>query len=200
MDSIFLVTHYEATHSIQKRVGGWYNSTLTSKGKEQASKLANFIQNKFEIEQIQSIYTSDLNRAYQTADIISKDLSLQPIKDSRLREMSFGSHEGMDQSEHMKLIIPVPENGNRMDHRICTGSESRRDIALRAYNFLEEIEARKGSHIVVSHGFFSTFLIAAFQKIEINSMGYLNYKLTPGSIIHLQNDNLFENKSISFLL
>ena len=39
MKRIGLITHCEATHSVDGKVGGWYNSELTIKGKQQAVEL-----------------------------------------------------------------------------------------------------------------------------------------------------------------
>ena len=199
MQKIYLVTHCEASHSVDRKVGGWYDSTLTSFGEHQAAKLSQKITDygfKFDGS---TLYSSDLMRARQTAEILSKHSNAKLILDNRLREMSFGTHEGMAQDEHNKIMKSVSESGDRMDHKICNGAESRRDVAIRVSMFVEDIMKTNEDKLVVTHGFAATFFIAAFQKIDIASMGYIYYKLNPGSISILEEDDLFMNRSIKLL-
>lgn len=197
MQTIYLITHCEATHSVERRVGGWFDSELTENGKEQAQLLACQLSAYEDISSLE-VYSSDLKRAAQTAAILTMDK--RNIRfDQRLREMSFGSHEGLPQSEHMQTMIPINSDGNRMDHRICPGAESRREVAGRIGEFMEEITQSGKDALMVSHGFAATFVIAAFQKIAIESQCYLNYALKPGSLIQLKIDDLFENRTVEWI-
>ena len=199
MKRIFLITHTEAAHTVDKKVGGWFDAKLTTVGKQQAGQiLARIAELGFDITNL-AIYCSDLSRATQTAQILSKNASSEPIVDARLREMSFGTHEGMAQQDHNKIMIPVSPTGNRLDHRICNGAESRREVATRIAEFVEEIMKVDADTVVVTHGFAATFFIAAFQKIDVSSMGYINYKLHPGSISILEADDLFQNRTVRLL-
>jgi probable phosphoglycerate mutase len=40
MKNIYVVTHTEATHHIERLAGGWYNTSLTVNGRSQARKIA----------------------------------------------------------------------------------------------------------------------------------------------------------------
>lgn len=199
MRRICLITHCEATHSVEKRVGGWFDAELTPLGRQQAALLVGRIESLgFDVQQL-SVYSSDLQRAAQTAQILTRGTDTVPILDQRLREMSFGTHGGMSQREHQKKMVPISPDGNRLDHRICAGAESRRIVAERVGEFVEEILAKEEDIIVVTHGFAATFFIAAFQKIAISSMAYINYRLHPGSINILEVDDLFENRTVKLL-
>ena len=199
MIRICLITHCEASHSVDRKVGGWFNSELTAKGEQQAIELPKKLEKLgFDIQSL-TVYSSDLKRAAQTAQILTNNTTLDPILDQRLREMSFGTHEGMDQGEHNKIMTPLSPNGDRLEHRICDGAENRRIVATRISEFLEEVMKSEQDKVIVTHGFAATFVIAAFQKIDISAMGYINYKLTPGSISILEEDNLFRNRTISLL-
>jgi len=197
MKRICLITHCEATHSVEQKVGGWYDSELTDKGKGEASILAAKIRDLGFDPNKDSVYTSDLKRAAQTAGILCQGTNAVPIADKRLREMSFGAHEGMSQEEHLKTMVPVSADGNRLDHPICNGAESRRQVAERISELVSELMQTDTNHIVVTHGFAATFFIAVFQKIPTDAMGYLNFKLKPGSISILEEDDLFQNRTLS---
>lgn len=199
MNRICLITHCEAAHSVDKKVGGWYDSKLTLQGEQQAAKLSSkIIDLGFDLQN-STFYCSDLTRAVQTAEILTKDISMKLILDHRLREMSFGTHEGMDQNDHNKIMVPTNTTGDRLDHRICDGAESRRDVASRVVEFVEEIMKLDNDKVVVTHGFTATFFIAAFQKIDIGSMGWVNYRLKLGSVSILEEDDLFQNRSVRLL-
>lgn len=199
MRRICLITHCEASHSVDEKVGGWFNSTLTLNGEKQAALLSKRIADYgFNIDD-STAYSSDLLRAVQTAEILLKNSTTNLKLVNRLREMSFGTHEGMEQQEHNKIMMPKSPIGERLDHRICNGSETRRDVATRVSEFVEEVMKTSGDKLVVTHGFAATFFIAAFQKIDIESMGYMNFKLNPGSISILAEDDLFNNRSVNLL-
>ncbi|MDW3194281.1 MAG: histidine phosphatase family protein [Cytophagales bacterium] len=197
MQNIYLITHCEATHSVEKKVGGWYDSELTEHGRKQAEELEKIINERVDINSLE-IFSSDLKRAVQTAKIIRKEVHKIRL-DPRLREMSFGTHEGLPQGQHLQSMVPVSPDGNRLDHRICPGAESRREVATRIDEFVEELINSGDDALIVTHGFAATFFIAAFQKIEVNSQGYLNYALNPGSLTLLKIDELFENRTVAWI-
>lgn len=198
MQTIYLVTHCEASHSVEGKVGGWFDSELTMRGRKQASELSKRLEEWTDLQSL-DVYSSDLKRAVQTAEILIKNTSLRPQLDPRIREMSFGSHEGMSQAEHRHSMNPVSKAGDRLEHRICPGAESRREVAERVAEFVEEVMQNDRNKLIVTHGFAASFLIAAFQKIEVTSQGYLNYDLRPGSIILLEVDDLFANRTVKWI-
>lgn len=199
MKRICLITHCKATHAAEKKVGGWYDSNLTNEGRKQAEALRAKIESfDFELHKV-GAYSSDLSRAAQTANIIFQNTDTKIIFDSRLREMCFGEDGGKDVAEHIKTMQPTPKEGNRLDHRICQGAESRREFAKRIVSVVDEITSVEDDAIIVTHGFAATFVIAAFQKIDIESMGFVSYKLASGSISVLTEDELFENRTLAVL-
>lgn len=199
MKRICLVTHTQATHSVNGQVGGWFDSELTEPGRAQAASLREKIKaHGFELEKLK-VYSSDLKRAVQTTEALGAGLALDVRYDTRLREMSFGRHEGMEQAAHDELMQPVSATGERLDHRICDGAESRREVAARIAACVQEIMHQPGDALIVTHGFAATFVIAAFQQIDIESMGYIAFKVNPGSVSILEADDLFQNRAVCLL-
>ena len=199
MQRIYLITHCEASHTVDGKVGGWYDSELTARGADQAALLVEKIAYYGFGFEGSEVYSSDLKRAAQTAKILIKHSTTKLKLDRRLREMSFGAHGGMDQDEHNIIMVPQSATGDRMDHKICEGAESRRDVATRITEFVEELMKSDGDKLIVTHGFAATFVIAAFQNVDIASMGYISYKLNPGSITILEEDDLFRNRAVVLL-
>ena len=199
MQRIYLITHCEASHTVDGKVGGWYDSELTARGADQAALLVEKIAYYGFGFEGSEVYSSDLKRAAQTAKILIKHSTTKLKLDRRLREMSFGAHGGMDQYEHNIIMVPQSATGDRMDHKICEGAESRRDVATRITEFVEELMKSDGDKLIVTHGFAATFVIAAFQNVDIASMGYISNKLNPGSITILEEDDLFRNRAVVLL-
>lgn len=92
---LLLVRHGETDWNQQMRFQGQTDVPLNAKGIEQAQAIARRLQN----EPIQAIYTSDLQRAMQTAQIVAQYHNLSPIADVDLRELSYGVWEGMSREQ-----------------------------------------------------------------------------------------------------
>ncbi|PCJ58580.1 MAG: histidine phosphatase family protein [Planctomycetota bacterium] len=199
MKKIYLITHAEASHSVENKVGGWYDSHLTKLGVEKAKTLTEKIESFGAKIGDLAVYSSDLLRCKQTTEIIMAENVSNIIFDARLREMCFGNNEGIDQKEHEKVMQPTCSTSNRLDHRICSGAESRRELAERIKSFVDEIMNEKGDVLIVTHGFAATFVVATFQKLEISNMGYISYRFTPGSVSILVEDDVFQNRTLKLL-
>lgn len=199
MRNVYIVTHAQSLHHIEERVGGWYDTSLTDLGREQAEKTGQFLKSAIDSNDVQ-LFSSDLKRAAETAEIIGKHLEKPVTLDSRLREMSAGDAEGRPQSWFRDRIKPQPANGNRLDHRIYAGAESRREVAERVIAALTDVlEEGAPDTVIVSHGFASTFLIMAWMKIPAEHMGYCDLPAKTGSITKLHEGDLFGNRSVTYL-
>lgn len=69
MRDLFVVTHPQSIHHIEKKVGGWYDTGLTERGREDAAAVAERLFGLVGDKEIE-IVSSDLQRAAQTAAII----------------------------------------------------------------------------------------------------------------------------------
>lgn len=199
MRNVYIVSHAQSLHHIERRVGGWYDTSLTALGREQAEKTGQFLKSAIDSTDVQ-LFSSDLKRAAETAEIIGKHLQKPVTLDSRLREMSYGDAEGKPQSWFNDQIEPQPADGNRLDHRVYTGAESRFELGERVSAALKDI-LKKGARdtVIVSHGFASTFLIMAWMKVPADHMDYCNFSSKPGSVTMLHEDDLFGSRSLSYL-
>ena len=65
-------------------IGGHSDVSLTEEGVKQIQNSTQYIVNNLEIEKI---YTSDIKRAIESAEIVNKSLKKEIIKDSNLREL-----------------------------------------------------------------------------------------------------------------
>ena len=88
---LILIRHAQSKGNKASIVQGQTDEGLSDFGMEQANKLSNY----FNPKDINAIYSSDLDRAVQTAEPTAKKLNLKITKDPDLREAHFGIWEGL---------------------------------------------------------------------------------------------------------
>jgi probable phosphoglycerate mutase len=196
MKEIFVVTHTEATHHLEGRVGGWYDSELTSRGLEDAQAVARRLAALIGQQEVE-IHSSDLRRAVQTASAIARHFGRPVHESAALREISYGVAGGQPQAWLDARYTPAPDD-NRLDHDCgIAGAETRRDVARRVLPFMDEIVARPcDRQIVVTHGFTLSMVVAAWTKIPIDAVGFVTYPVKSGSITRLGQDDFFRNRAV----
>jgi len=96
------------------------------------------------------IFSSDLLRAKQTAEIIADNLGIKINFDKRLREMEFGAFNGKSEEKWNKFF------GDRLKRftKKLAGGENYRDVRKRTAKFFEAINKKyKNKRIlIISHG------------------------------------------------
>lgn len=147
---ILLVRHGESIDNSARRIQGWSGSPLSERGRREASLVAERLRGCG----VEALYTSDLARAKETAEIIGAGLDLAPEPIQNFREIRLGPWEG-------RLIEEVEKNDNeaiwkwRWDGRNPPYPEIEPIAAFRDRLMagLESIAAKRGGNIaVVSHG------------------------------------------------
>ena len=95
MTTLYLIRHGETVWNADGRFQGQQNTPLNALGRAQADSAARALADiPFE-----AVYTSDLARAAETAEIIAAPHALAPLPDPRLREVHFGEWEGLAMPE-----------------------------------------------------------------------------------------------------
>ena len=90
MTRLYLTRHGETEWNLNRKVQGSLDSNLTQKGIMQATKLGKY----FDDTNIDIIYSSSSNRAYNTAKLIKGDRNIEIITSDKLKEMNLGIWEG----------------------------------------------------------------------------------------------------------
>ncbi len=102
LHGVVLVRHGETNDNLEPlRFQGFTDTPLNDTGRVQAIGLAERLAAEWPFGQhsqfgpgVRSLWTSDLSRAYETAQIVGTRLSLEPRPDPRLREANRGRWEG----------------------------------------------------------------------------------------------------------
>ena len=101
--NLILLRHGQSKWNLENRFTGWKDVSLTQQGIEEAKYSGNIIlENNYKIK---SIYTSLLNRAMETTDIVAKIINYPKsnIKNEwRLNERHYGALQGLNKSETAK--------------------------------------------------------------------------------------------------
>lgn len=198
MKHLYVVTHPQSKHHIDGCVGGWYDSGLTDLGLSQAGNIAQRLRELLPEGAPVELYSSDLRRAYQTAEAIAHQIRAPIQTTVDLREKSYGDAEGKPQAWLDERFLYPPEIGNRLDHREgIPGAESRREFATRIYRAMDRIMAGPCPYqIIVTHGFALTFVVAAWIIMPLDAAGHIAVQSTSGGITHLFEDDSFSNRGI----
>ena len=93
MTTLLLVRHGETDWNREGRWQGHSDTHLNEIGRAQAERVAG------ELRDVDVVYSSDLARARETAEIIARRLELPVRLETRLRERSFGMWEGLTAAE-----------------------------------------------------------------------------------------------------
>ena len=92
-----LLRHGESTWNVEHRWQGWLESPLTSRGEAQAAARARALAHDSFAPRV--IYSSDLERATRTAEIIAADVESPVIPDAGFRERNGGEWQGCTGTE-----------------------------------------------------------------------------------------------------
>lgn len=198
MKHLYVVTHPQATHHTAGLVGGWHGSALTDLGRLHAARIAQRLREIIPEDAPVELYSSDLQRARQTAEAITSALRtpIQPTPD--LREISYGDAEGQPQAWLDARFVHPPPTGNRLDHDVgIPGAETRRQFATRISRAMDRILASPcPEQIVVTHGFALTFVVAAWIGMPLEAADRIAVTAASGGITYLHEDDRFRNRAI----
>lgn len=179
MTRLYLVRHGETEWNKASKIQGRTDTELSDYGLEQAEKLARSLSG----EAINVIYTSSLQRASKTAEIIACSRNCSILKSDEYHEIRLGPWEGMTideiqekYGEHLMAYREDPANFR------LPGAETFDQLTGRTYNaILEIVKRHSGSNILlVSHG--TTIKAAIIKILGIDINHYNKFKIDNASI------------------
>ncbi len=147
--TLLLVRHGESEGNVAGVFTGHCGYPLSDRGHKQAEYTAEYLKNHYSVD---AVYSSDLPRAFQTADHIARAMGLPVITDAHLREINGGVWEGIP---YKQLIELYPETyglwKTDVGNARCTGGESVMELAERVWEGLEKIaNVHPGKCVVIA--------------------------------------------------
>ena len=186
---LFLIRHGQSAGNAEGRFGGHGPTPLSELGQKQAEVTAEALAK----ENVTAIYSSDLYRAVQTAEPLSRLTGVPVLTKAAFRERHVGVLEGLtfDESKqnHPKDYYALV---NRNFHHAITGGESYRQLVRRSMNELWEIMRKhQGERIAV----FSHTGAICFMTLHLMGAIRRDTKQTPWLITSNCGINRFEIRS-----
>ena len=148
---IVAIRHGETVWNAEMRMQGQLDTTLSERGRWQAGRAADSLAG----EGIEAIFSSDLERAFDTAQALARRLGLPITTDTGLRERGFGVFQG---STYAEIDARWPEQAARWRHHDPDfgpdGGETLREFNARAVATCARIAASQpGRSIAIfTHG------------------------------------------------
>lgn len=164
MTTLILIRHGETDWNIEGRYTGQSDIPLNKRGLQQAETLAK----KINVDTIDAIYSSDLQRAFETAKRLRDQGDIPLFLDARLREIHQGEWEGLHFDEiHARYRQAWEQRKNAPMEVAPPGGETVGEVRQRVLGAVREIiDQHPGETIaIVSHG-----LCLAIIQVEANGL------------------------------
>jgi len=146
---LILIRHGETDYSLARRYCGFSDPPLNDEGIRQARQLAARLKGM----KIDKVYSSDLVRARQTAEIVFPKNAIEPVAD--WREMDFGLFEGLTHEQIMQRYPTLYRAwvDDPAEVKIPEG-EGLQDLSERVQERIAALVSRHegGTVAVVTHG------------------------------------------------
>jgi len=168
---IYLVRHGQTEFNRERRIQGHVDSPLTELGVRQAHAVGRLLRDLIRDPAGWRIVSSPLGRAASTAEIVSQKLGGLPVElDDRLKEMSWGPHDGRLRSE---LEAEHAETFGRTGWAFDAGSgESYEAVAARVGDWLASLPPEPERKIIaVSHGISGRVLRGLYANLGRDAAG-----------------------------
>jgi broad specificity phosphatase PhoE len=146
---LLLVRHGETDWNRDGRWQGGSDTRLNDLGRQQARALAEQLDGEIDV-----LYSSDLARARETAEIVAAELGLEVRLDPRLRERGFGSWEGLTTIEIEERFADAHRRWLAGEGAGADDAEAFEDFSARVEDFLSDVlRLHPGEEVlVISHG------------------------------------------------
>lgn len=149
--TLYIIRHGETAHNAAGRLQGHVDVALAERGRRQAAAAALVLRGR----PIAGLYSSDLLRARQTAEIIGDELGLPVKLEPRLREVNVGEWGNLTAAEIQSKHPEVLQQMRRAPEQTrYPGGESYGELADRVMAALTDIANAHASQAVavVTHG------------------------------------------------
>lgn len=164
-------------------VGGWSDVSLIEDGIKEVEESARWIRDNLVIK---SIISSDINRAVESANIVSSITGTPVTLDSNLREQNKGLLNGLDKSI---AIEKYPKYMSSVDkYTIYPQGESLLQLYERIKIYLDKLMKIDDNSLIVTHRGVINMIYYILNNIELD-MDKKRFNVEHASIHELDKDN-----------
>ncbi len=162
MIKIIFESHKTSEDNEAGIASGWRDSPLSETGKQQGL----IDKERYKDKYIDAVFTSDLIRAIDTAQIIFNKKNIPTFSDARLREYNYGDLEGKNKKE---VIVKLVEH----IHSPFPNGESVDDVLNRMADFLRYLKENYDNKTIVIIGHRATQLGLEYFINQIDPKVYI---------------------------
>jgi alpha-ribazole phosphatase len=181
---IYLIRHGETADGEERRYNGHRDVPLSDRGIDQIMRISGFLRNAG----LQAVYTSDLNRALKSAEIIGRAHGVRPVIEEGLKEYSFGEWEGMTFSEIEKIYPDAFSAWAANPVKFSpVGGESTEDVRKRAVRAFETIITRHQGETIalVTHGGINRIILCELLGMPLENLFRIEQNFAAINIIEM---------------
>jgi alpha-ribazole phosphatase/probable phosphoglycerate mutase len=185
MTDIYISRHGITESNKKKIYAGRSDERLSPEGRVQTENLGRTIQ----CLGINRIYSSPVQRALETAQIISQILNIPVEIENELAEMKLGAWAGLTEDEVSERFLGDYQLWNtRPAELVLPERETLREIQERALRVISHINKKSdgSSVLIVTHVAIVRCLIIHYQRLDINL--YRRIDVPNASVFRLQWD------------
>jgi alpha-ribazole phosphatase len=179
---VLLVRHGQTVWNHSSRYQGHSDIELSDTGRAQAGQLSR----RLATESIQAAYSSDLQRALETARIIAEPHGLTVQALPELREINFGAWEGLTFQEIRERFREIADSWHASPGSVrIPGGETFQELMARSYGAVAGLSKRHdpGTIVIVAHGGTIKSIICALLGMDMNNLFRIQQDNTALNII-----------------
>ncbi len=191
MRTLIIVQHCQSEHHVNELTGGWTDTPLTPLGRRQAECIGERLSRELGPRPC-PVYASDLQRAWQTAEVVSLALGVEPIETQGLREWNGGAATGKTKAWAEKHVNRTDDS--LFDQVAFEGAETWREFHARTCRAMEELAAERHTTVIaVTHGGAASNIVCWWLRLPLDALPERTpFHGSPGSISVLRT-NAFGN-------
>lgn len=167
---LYIIRHGETDWNKERRLQGQSDTKLNEYG----VKLARITSEALKDIRFDYIFSSPLQRAYRTAEILRRDRNIEIVRDDRLKEIGFGINEGVPASEiteDFHYFFDAPEK-----YVPVQGGETYEQLCFRSRDFIDSvivplsIKEPDATALITAHGALNKSIMIYLNHLEIKNM------------------------------
>lgn len=161
---LYFTRHGESEWNLIHRIQGQHDSPLTKRGVFMAKQLRKRLKGL----EFSRCYVSPLERAMQTAAILTEGTGIIPVPDERIREVNLGETEGKIMEElppdQLHQFYHEPQNFHP------EGGEGYEAAFARVSDLMQELETEDGSVLIVAHALILRLIRLYLLNLPLSEM------------------------------
>lgn len=186
MRKIIIIQHCQSEHHINNMSGGWTDTPLTDLGRKQAYLIGTRLSKVLNRDEF-TIYSSDLKRAKQTAEIIGRELGLVVNEDKELREINTGEAVGKSKEWVRQNRNPRTSDAFDLDYQEFEGGETWRQFYNRVCNCMTRLYNSEDKNLILAtHGGTMGYIVAWWMGFKPEMLENSCFIASVGSLSILQ--------------